>query len=112
MQSGHLFFLIKRPLIDFFGSILFVVFVLAISFDSEFGFIGIVDKIETKVEVDQEIIDIVKGKKIMVLGNKPQIYEYGTLATPFYNWPLATEVINDLSYYGNLCVCVKTRVQF
>jgi uncharacterized protein DUF6427 len=107
--TSHLAFLIKRPMLDVMISILFVSLVLFINYDSEFGFFGLTNNIEQEVKVDNELISLVKDKKIMVLGDKPQIYKYGSLATPFYNWSLSRPVIENLEYYDNI-VLIKESV--
>lgn len=100
--STHLFFLLKRPMLELFVSLLFMASILFTSYDSEFQFAGVVDKIDTKISLAPVLEEIVKDKKLMVLGNKPQIYAEGVLATPFYDWQLAQPVVSQLNYYDNL----------
>jgi len=98
----HLFLLIKKPLTDLGVTLLFLMIVLVTNYDSEFGFLGIVNRIEPEIKIDTELVDFVKGKRIMVLGDKPQLYKYGSLGTPFYEWSLAKPIVNNLNFYDNL----------
>ncbi len=100
--ATHLFYLVKRPLTDLLVSLLFVALCLLISYDSAFAVAGWANKIANKTKVAQELVALIKGKRIMVLGDKPQLYQYGALATPFYNWALARPVVDNLTYYDNL----------
>jgi len=107
--ATHLFFLVSRPLPDLFFSLLFVSVILVLSYDSEFNFIGIANKIEPETVHDPGLIDLIEDEKLMILGNEWQLYRYGSLATPFYNWALAKPVVDNLNYYDNL-VFIKESV--
>lgn len=108
--TTHLFFLVTKPMPDLFFSILFVGVFLVLSYDSEFNFIGIVNKpIESEMVHDPGLIDIVANEKLMILGDDQQLYRYGSLATPFYNWELAKPVVDNLNYYDNL-VFIKESI--
>lgn len=107
--ATHMFYLVKRPLQDIGISLAFVSLMLFTSYDSEFSFFGLSKKIEPRVKVDKELAAFVQDKSLMVLGDKPQLYQYGSLATPFYNWTLAKPVVNNLGYYDNL-VFIKESI--
>jgi hypothetical protein len=100
--ATHMFYLIKRPLKDIGISITFVSIILLTSYDSEFRFWEVADKIESRIEVDEDLASFIRDKKLMVLGDKPQLYQYGALATPFYDWELANPIVDNLGYYDNL----------
>lgn len=46
--------------------------------------------------------DQLQGKKILVMGNEVQCYQYNTLATPYFNWDLAKDLFDNLEFYDNL----------
>jgi hypothetical protein len=43
-----------------------------------------------------------KGKKILVLDNDLSLYRNNTLATPFLNWNLSKEILQQPDYYDNV----------
>jgi hypothetical protein len=45
--------------------------------------------------------EFTRGKKIMVLGDKKELYYRGSLATPFFDWSLSAPFFKDLDYYDN-----------
>lgn len=100
--ATHMFYLIRNPLKDIGVSIMFLSIVLLTSYDSEFRFWGLTDKIDSSTKVEKELATFIQDKKLMVLGDKPQLYQYGELATPFYNWQQAKPIIDNLGYYDNL----------
>ncbi|MEN8248453.1 MAG: hypothetical protein ABFS32_05940, partial [Bacteroidota bacterium] len=100
--TTHLFFLVRRPIADLVVSALFIFLSLFINYDSVFKIIGLADDYEQTIEIEPELKDFIKDKKIMVLGNHPELYKESILATPFYDWSLAQPIINNLDYYDNL----------
>jgi hypothetical protein len=105
----HMFFLIRYSLMDLIVSLIFLSFILLTSYDSEFGFIGLNKSIKQEVKVEAALELLIKDKKLLVLGNKKQLYAYGSLATPFYDWSLSTAVVDNLDYYDNV-VFIKESV--
>jgi hypothetical protein len=100
--ATHLFFLVRRQLIDLVTSLLFLLFVISISYDSELKIFGLVGSINQEQEVEKDLVSFIEGKKIMVLGNHKHLYAYGSLATPFYDWSLSRPVLDHLEYYDNI----------
>lgn len=107
--TTHMFFLIRRSLIDFITLLIFLSFILLTSYDSEFGLLGINKSIEQEVVVEPELVTLIKDKKLMVLGDRQRLYVYGSLATPFYDWSLSRAVVNNLEYYDNV-VSIKESI--
>ena len=107
--TTHMFFLIRRSLIDFITLLIFLSFILLTSYDSVFGLIGINKSIEQEVVVEPELLTLIKDKKLKVLGDRQQLYVYGSLATPFYDWSLSKAVVNNLGYYDNV-VFIKESI--
>jgi hypothetical protein len=107
--TTHMFFLIRRSLIDFITLLIFLSFILLTSYDSEFGIVGLTRTVSKEAKVDPELKALIKDKKLMVLGEKQQLYAYGSVATPFYDWSLSTPVVENLEYYDNV-VFVKESV--
>lgn len=107
--TTHMFFLIRRTMMDFVFSLIFLSFILLTSYDSEFGFIGLNNSIKQEAKVDAELVSLIEDKKLMVLGDKKQLYTYGSLATPFYDWSLSTAVVDNLDYYDNV-VFIKESI--
>lgn len=46
--------------------------------------------------------DIVEGKKVLVLGDQPSIYQYAIPATPYLDWHLSSRQLSGVDYFGNL----------
>lgn len=46
--------------------------------------------------------EIVKGKKILVLGSQLAIYQNATPATPYLDWHLSSTQFSEIDYFGNL----------
>ncbi len=46
--------------------------------------------------------EMVKGKRIMVLGSAKNLYKNASLAGPFYDWGLSKTFFSNLDYYDNL----------
>lgn len=107
--TTHMFFLIRRSLIDFIAILVFLSFFLLTSYDSEFSFIGLNKTLRQEVKVEPELVSLIKDKKLLVLGDKQQLYMYGSLATPFYDWSLSTPVVDNLEYYDNV-VFIKESI--
>ena len=107
--TTHMFFLIRRSLIDFITLLILLSFNLLTSYDSEFGLLGINKSIEQEVVVEPELVTLIKDKKLMVLGDRQRLYVYGSLATPFYDWSLSRAVVNNLEYYDNV-VFIKESI--
>jgi hypothetical protein len=107
--TTHMFFLIRRALIDFITILMFLSFNLLTSYDSEFGLFELNQTIKRETKVEPELMALIKNKKLLVLGDKQQLYMYGSLATPFYNWSLSTAVVDNLEYYDNV-VFVKESI--
>ncbi|MCF6351539.1 MAG: hypothetical protein L3J06_00870 [Cyclobacteriaceae bacterium] len=51
--------------------------------------------------------NVVKGKKIMVLGSAKDLYINAKLAGPFYDWGLSQSFFEALDYYDNLVYLQK-----
>ena len=49
--------------------------------------------------------EVVKGKRIAVLGENMNIYKESSLATPFLDWSLSEEVLRNPDYYDNV-ICI------
>lgn len=107
--TTHMFFLIRRSLIDFITILVFLSSFLLTSYDSEFGFIGLNKTLRQEVKVEPELVSLIKDKKLLVLGDKQQLYMYGSLGTPFYDWSLSTPVVDNLEYYDNV-VFIKESI--
>ena len=50
------------------------------------------------VAIDQKL----QGKRILVLGNAIRYYQHNTLATPYFNWALSSDLFQNLEFYDNL----------
>ena len=107
--ATHMFFLIRRGMIDLITSLVFLSLVLLTSYDSEFGILGLNNSLKQEVTVDPSLASLIEDKRLMVLGDKRRLYAYGHLATPFYDWSLSTPVVDNLDYYDNV-VFVKESI--
>lgn len=100
--STHLFFLVKSSVKDLGVSLLFLFLILFVNFDSAFKLSGMISSPEKEIVIAPELDALIRDKKIMILGDYPELYHHSKLATPFYNWELAQPIINNLDYYDNL----------
>jgi hypothetical protein len=100
--ATHMFFLVRRQLIDLITSLLFVLFAVLISYDSELKIFGLINSINQEQEVEKELVSFIEGKKMMVLGDHKHLYAFGSLATPFYDWSLSKPILDHLEYYDNI----------
>jgi uncharacterized membrane protein YqjE len=107
--ATHMFFLVRRQLLDLVTSLMFLSFVILISYDSELRVFGLLNSVNHGQEVEKGLVSLIEGKKIMVLGDNQQLYAYGSLATPFYNWSLSKPIVDNLEYYDNI-VFIKESV--
>ncbi|MTI32208.1 DUF6427 family protein [Xanthovirga aplysinae] len=89
------------------GEALFLMFtlgVLLINYGSLFqlAFPGKYVKMENLVVQPTPWDDLVKGKKVLMMGDKLDVYKDASLATPYLNWPLAALQFDHPDYYDNL----------
>ena len=110
--ATHLFFLIRRPMADLVASVTFIGTSLFLAYQTEFHFMEWPKKIEERTKVNQGLLDLVKNKKIWVLGDEPELYTHGKLGTTFYNWQLSKPYLENLDYYDNLVFIKKSVDRF
>ncbi len=60
-----------------------------------------------KSTISDKYSNLVKGKKIMVLGSAQNLYINAKLAGPFYDWGLSQSFFEALDYYDNLVYLQK-----
>ncbi len=88
-STVHLFFLFTRPLADWLYSLLVLAALLFVHLDSAFGLWCYLLPVEQKVEVEPALADLLRGRRILVLGDERPLYAYGSLGSGFYYWPVA-----------------------
>ncbi len=54
------------------------------------------------INIESQVNDITKGKKVLVLGEGLNEYSGAKLATPYLNWQYAKNHFTNLNYYDNL----------
>jgi hypothetical protein len=100
--ATHLFYLIRRPVTDLLVSLLFLGTVLFMSYQVEFKITGWPLKTHQTAAATPELIDLIEGKKIWVLGRHQELYTYGSIGTTFFDWQLSRPYLDNLNYYDNL----------
>ncbi|MGI9543694.1 MAG: hypothetical protein ACR2MX_10575 [Cyclobacteriaceae bacterium] len=101
---SHYFLLIRRR---GWAELLFLVFassILVLNYGSRFQFIVPQNWIPTeKLSVqDTQWTQLVKGKKILVIGNQLSVYNQASLATPYLNWEMSKKHFEQSNYYDHL----------
>ena len=98
----HFLLSFKRGLIGEGVTILFVSIVVFSLFDQTRQITGWYEnEQETASRIEAPEQALIHGKRIMVLGEGKELYYQGSLATPFFDWPLAAPFFNNLDYYDN-----------
>lgn len=68
---------------------------------------GVVDYKQLLVS-ETEWDPIVKGKKILILGEKPDAYLHAYLATPYFNWDLSEKQFSQLESFDTVSDIYQT----
>jgi hypothetical protein len=100
--SSHLFYLIRKPITDLTVSLIFIGAILFMAFQTEFQITPWPGKTSTRAQVVQELGELIKEKKIWVLGEHKELYTYGSIGTSFFDWSLSRPFLDNLNYYDNL----------
>lgn len=98
----HLFYLVRKPLLDLIYSLLFLGIFLGVAYQTEYGFIGWPKHVTFNKEISTDLAKLIKDKRIWVIGDEPELYRGAKLGSGFYNWQLSKPVLDHLDYYDNL----------
>lgn len=100
---SHYFILIKKRIFAEGLFILYFIYIAFMNLGSSYSFLvpDIIDYEELLVK-NTALDEMIKNKKILVLGDDLQYYKNSSLATPYLNWTLAQVHFNDPHYYDNL----------
>ena len=107
---SHLFLLVKRRFIAELVFLLFFGWTLTTNYGVLYRFIlpaGLVNYDNLLVS-ETKWDTIVKGKKILILGDQPDAYLHAYLATPYLNWGLAENHFNQLRSFNTLSSIYET----
>ena len=107
----HFLLLFRRGLVGEIVALVFALLPIFILFDSARNIIGLF-YYEKEQVVEYEHLDIITGKSMMVLGDRPGLYDHGKLGTTFYNWPLSKPFLQELDYYDNLVFIEESIVKW
>ncbi len=82
----------------------FLVFIVFINIASykEYGFVKKIIHFEKLIVQKTNWDDITNGKRILVIGNNISAYKNATLATPYFNWDLSKQHLENQNYYDNI----------
>jgi len=97
----HLIALIKKPLVVFTLNLMLLIGPVLLLWSISNNWVPQLNKMP-KTTPNQQHINIVKNKHIMVLGSAKHLYSQATLAGPFYDWELSRDFFTKLDYYDNL----------
>lgn len=100
--SAHLFYLIRKPLTDLVVSLVFIGSILFMAYQTEFQFTTWPAKTAGRAQVVPELKELIKDKKIWILGDHKELYTYGSIGTTFFDWGLSKPYLDNLNYYDNL----------
>ena len=95
----HFFLSIRRKKFVHLNSWILFVGIISIAYLGRFGKIDSVSYSE--LNVNNNASDI-RGKRVLVLENDPNLYATNSLATPFLNWRLSQEIFRNPDYYNNV----------
>jgi len=76
--------------------------ILGILFFTAYTSYGLTVEVNPSYFLNQEEPMIVKGRKLLVLGDEMTNYQHSTSATPFINWQISKEIFENTGYYDNL----------
>ena len=110
--ASHLFFLIKKPLTDLGVSLAFIGITLFIAFDTEFNISGLLPKVYTSKTIAADVAELIKEKRIWVIGDDIELYNQAKIGTSFYNYALSKPVLDNLEYYDNLVLVANSVNHF
>ena len=101
---NHYFLLMRRQLIMESVFTLFVVMVIFINHGTYYGFFFTASLVDMDSLLVQEppYQEVVAGKKILYVGEDPNVYKDAKLATPYLDWDLARLHLEAIDYYDNL----------
>lgn len=101
---GHLFLLLKRR---FFAELVFTVFV-ALTLAGNYGVLYQLIVPSDFIQYEGLLVsetkwdELVKGKRILILGSEPDAYLHASLTTPYFNWDLSKNHLSKLNSFNNL----------
>lgn len=100
---SHFFLLIQKMFLKI-SSVIFIGGILIINYTSFYSS-GLNEEYvnyHALIVKETPFDGITRGKRILVLGVNPHIYNNSSLATPYLNWQLARLKFDNLNYYDNL----------
>jgi hypothetical protein len=95
----HFFLLIRRKKFVHLNAWILFIGIISVAYLARFEKIDLVSYSELNVNSDTPDL---RGKRILVLENDPDLYATNYLATPFLNWKLSEEIFRGPDYYNNV----------
>ncbi len=95
----HFFLLIRRKKFVALNSWILFVGIIGVAYLSKSGKISSVDYKNLLVRTEAKGV---KGKRILILDDKLDLYDRNSLATPYLNWQLSQQVLRHPEYYENV----------
>ncbi|MCG8309990.1 MAG: hypothetical protein MI975_21520 [Cytophagales bacterium] len=102
---SHFFLKVKNSLKRELSFVLYFLSVLALYLGTTFhifNFHEILSFDKLIVDTSSEKYAEMESKKTLVLGPDPRPYAFSRQATPYFNWKLSKEQLENLNYYDNL----------
>ena len=83
---------------------IFTIYVILAGYAPNFNWFSLRDKVNISNLIVHPVAEteMVKNKKILVLGDNLNYYQNASLATPYLNWRLSNMQLGHLEYYDNL----------
>jgi len=101
---SHYLLAIRRTVLAELITLLLFALVTLNGYAFLFGFFSLDQVYKTTALMVQETKydSLVEGKRILVMGNQPSIYRNALPATPYLDWPLASQQLKEINYFSNL----------
>lgn len=105
---SHFFLLMQRRIFAELWFLIFLVYIPLVNLGGIYNeLVPEYVSYENLLVKETEIDDLIKDKKILVLGDNPEYFRNATLATPYFNWNFARGHFEDPTYYDNLTEIYK-----
>lgn len=101
---GHLFLLIKRKFLSEVFFLIFFGITLITSYGALYKFVvppGMFEY-ERLLVASTQWDQLVQGKKLLIIGEKPDAYLNAYPATPYFNWNLSRKHLDQINSFNNL----------
>jgi hypothetical protein len=97
---SHFLLMIRRKRFAEINFWILIVGIATVSYLSRYDKIASINY--EKLVVNNSDVNIPAGKRVVVLDENISVYKNNVLATPFFNWHLSKEIVENPEYYENV----------